>query len=59
CAWLFAAAINALMFHAGPYKAEIEAPPGRATGASTRLFATVSIVVWIGVLVAGRLIAYV
>lgn len=56
---LFGAAINALMFHAGPYRAEIDAPPGSATRASTRVFATVSIVVWVSVLVAGRLIAYV
>ena len=56
---LFAAAINALMFHAGPYKAEIEAPPGVGTRGATRLFAALSIGLWISVLVAGRLIAYV
>lgn len=56
---LFGAAINALMFHAGPYRAEIDASPGSVTRGSTRVFATVSIVVWVSVLVAGRLIAYV
>ena len=56
---LFAVAINALMFHAGPYRQEIEATPGQATRGSTRLFAAVSIVLWIAVVVAGRSIAYV
>lgn len=56
---LFFAAINALMFHAGPYRAEIEAPPGHRARGSTRLFATLSIALWISILVAGRWIAYV
>lgn len=58
-ALLFGAAINALMFHAGPYKAEIDAPPGTAPRGSTRLFAAISIVVWVSIVVAGRMIAYV
>ena len=56
---LFAAAINALMFHAGPYRAEVEAPTGTVPRATTRLFATCSIVLWISIVVCGRLIAYV
>lgn len=56
---LFFAAINALMFHAGPYRAEIEAPPGTFPRGSTRVFAALSIVLWVCVLVAGRWIAYV
>ena len=56
---LFAVAINASMFHAGPYRQEIEAPAGHATRGSTRLFAAVSIVLWIAIVVAGRMIAYV
>ena len=56
---LFGAATNALMFHAGPYRAEIDASPGTTPRGSTRLFAAVSIVLWVSVLVAGRLIAYV
>lgn len=56
---LFAAAINALMFHAGPYRAELDAPPGSATRSATRLFAAISIAVWISIVVAGRMIAYV
>ncbi len=56
---LFAAAINALMFHAGPYRAEIDAPPGSSPRRSTRFFSAVSIATWIAVLVAGRWIAYV
>ncbi len=56
---LFFAAINALMFHVGPYRAEIEAAPGTAPRGSTRSFALLSIVLWIAVLGAGRSIAYV
>lgn len=56
---LFAAAINALMFHAGPYRAEVDAAPGTSPRASTRVFAMASIVLWISIVVAGRLIAYV
>lgn len=59
---LFFAAINALMFHAGPYQAEMRAGSGSvgtAPRGSTRLFATLSIGLWIAVLVAGRWIAYV
>ena len=56
---LFAAAINALMFHAGPYRIEVDASPGTVPRASTRVFAMVSIGVWVTVIVAGRLIAYV
>jgi len=56
---LFFAAINALMFHAGPYRAEIEAPPGTRARGSTRLFAALSIVLWVAVIGAGRWIAYV
>ena len=55
---LFAAATNALMFHVGPYRAEIDAAAGTRTRASTRMFATVSIMLWLAILVAGRLIAY-
>ena len=56
---LFVAGINALMFHAGPYRSEIDALPGTTPRGSTRLFATISIVVWVSIVVAGRLIAYV
>lgn len=70
---LFFAAINALMFHAGPYQAEMQAdkradehadkqtdkPRGRSPRPSTRLFAALSIALWIAVLAAGRWIAYV
>ena len=56
---LFVAGINALMFHAGPYRSEIEARPGTMPRASTRVFAMVSIAAWVSIVVAGRLIAYV
>jgi len=60
---LFAAATNALMFHLGPLRAqlgaEVDAASGTPPRGSTRVFATVSIVLWVAILVAGRLIAYV
>ncbi len=56
---LFAAATNALMFHVGPYRAEVDAAPGMPPRGSTRVFATASIVLWVAILVAGRMIAYV
>ncbi len=56
---LFAAATNALMFHAGPYRAEVEAAPCTRPQPSTRAFAAASIVMWLSILVAGRMIAYV
>ena len=56
---IFLAATNAAMFHAGPYRAEIEAPSGQASRASTRAFALASITLWTGVVIAGRWIAYV
>ncbi len=56
---LFAAATNALMFHVGPYRAEVDAAPETRPRRSTRVFAAVSIALWISILVAGRMIAYV
>ncbi len=56
---LFAAATNALMFHVGPYRAEVDAPSGTRPRGSTRIFATASIALWISILIAGRMIAYV
>lgn len=56
---LFAVAINALMFHAGPYRLEVQAATGRTTRGATRVFAALSIGLWISIVVAGRMIAYV
>lgn len=56
---IFFAATNAAMFHAGPYRAEVEAPSGSAPRASTRVFAVASIGLWVAIVVAGRWIAYV
>ncbi len=55
---LFAAVVNAAMFHAGPARRAIEAPDGGPSTSSTRVFAAVSIGLWTAVMVAGRLIAY-
>ncbi len=56
---LFAVATNAAMFHAGPARAESDAAAGTVPRASTRVFASISLALWVAVLVAGRLIAYV
>ena len=56
---LFAAATNALMFHVGPYRFEVDAPHGARLRSSTRVFAMVSIALWIAIVIAGRMIAYV
>lgn len=56
---LFGALTNALMFHAGPYRAEVDAPVGSTPRTSTRVFAGVSIAFWLAIIVAGRMIAYV
>ena len=55
---LFAAAINALMFHVGPYRQAIDQAPGAASGAATRASAIASMGLWIAVIIAGRMIAY-
>ena len=56
---LMLAATNAVMFHTGPYRAEIEAPSGAAPRTATRVFALLSLLLWAAVIVAGRWIAYV
>lgn len=60
---LFAAATNALMFHVGPLRAqlgaEVDEAPGTRPRGPTRIFAALSLALWISILVAGRMIAYV
>ena len=55
---ILAAGINAAIFHSGPFVAvarwNTEAPPPR----SARVAAALSIVLWTGVIVCGRMLAY-
>jgi hypothetical protein len=52
-----AAGLNALAFHAGPYRAA-ERWQGRAPSAA-RLHAALSLLLWLAVIACGRLLAYV
>jgi hypothetical protein len=56
-ALIAAAGLNALAFHAGPYR-KVAAWPQRAP-ASARLHAALSLLLWIAVIACGRLLAYV
>lgn len=55
--FLAAAGLNALFFHRGAFRSvrgwESDAVPGRARAA-----AVLSLVLWVGVIAAGRLLAY-
>lgn len=55
---LFAAGINALMFHVGPYRKAVDQARGAPSSAATRASAIASMGLWIAVIIAGRMIAY-
>ena len=58
--WLFsfAAAVNALAFHQSEYHTVSLWDAGGAPPANAKLSGVLSIALWAGVVVAGRLIAY-
>lgn len=56
-ALIAAAGLNALAFHAGPYRSAARWP--ERAPASARLHAALSLLLWIAVIAAGRLLAYV
>lgn len=56
---LAAAGLNALSFHLGPYRNVAAWDCGVAPPPAARLAGAFSIVLWLGVIFAGRLIAYV
>jgi hypothetical protein len=58
-ALLFCAAINAAVFHAGVFRGAASWDSGLAVPAAARLHALLSLLIWIGVLACGRLLAYV
>jgi hypothetical protein len=56
---LFCAAINAAVFHTGVFRGAAAWDSGLAVPATARLHALLSLLIWIGVLACGRLLAYV
>ena len=58
-ALLFCAGINAAVFHAGVFRGAAAWDSGVAAPAAVRLHALVSLIIWLGVLACGRLLAYV
>lgn len=58
-ALLFCAALNAALFHAGAFRGAAAWDSAAAVPAAARLHAAVSLLIWIGVLACGRLLAYV
>ncbi|MDP1537500.1 MAG: hypothetical protein Q8L95_09990 [Burkholderiales bacterium] len=58
-ALLFCAGINAAVFHAGVFRGAAAWDSSVAAPAAVRLHALVSLIIWLGVLACGRLLAYV
>lgn len=56
---LFCAGINAAAFHAGVFRGAAAWDSGVTAPAAVRLHALVSLIIWVGVLACGRLLAYV
>lgn len=55
---IFAAAMNAAAFHLGPYRTVAQWDSGAATPAAAKAHAALSLVIWMGVIACGRLLAY-
>ena len=55
---IFAAAINATFFHLGPYRSVDSWNSGLPTPRSAKLHAALSLIIWMGVIACGRLLAY-
>jgi hypothetical protein len=55
---IFAAGFNAIAFHLGPYRSVAEWDSNFATPAAAKVHALVSILIWMGVITCGRLLAY-
>jgi hypothetical protein len=56
---IFAAAINAAAFHLGPFRTVGQWDSGVATPPAAKLHAALSLMIWMGVIACGRLLAYV
>ena len=55
---IFAAGMNALFFHLGPYQSAAAWDRDVAAPASAKLSAALSLLIWVGVISCGRLLAY-
>lgn len=55
---IFAAGINAAAFHLGPFRSVHYWDSGAATPAMAKLHAALSLLIWMGVIACGRLLAY-
>jgi hypothetical protein len=55
---IFAAGLNAVFFHLGSYRKVANWNVGVATPISARLHAVLSLMLWMGVIACGRLLAY-
>lgn len=56
---LFCAATNAAVFHAGVFRGVAGWDSGVATPAAAKIHALISLLIWLGVLSCGRLLAYI
>ena len=56
---IFAAALNAAAFHLGPFRSVAQWDTGVATPPAAKAHAALSLLIWIGVISCGRLLAYV
>jgi hypothetical protein len=57
-ALIFAAAINAVIFHLGIFRSVERWDSGVATPPAAKLHAALSLMIWMGVIACGRLLAY-
>jgi hypothetical protein len=57
-ALILAAGVNAWAFHRTVFRNAASWPPGAATPTAARAAAVASIVLWLGVIACGRLLAY-
>jgi hypothetical protein len=55
---IFAAALNAAAFHLGPFRSVAQWDSGVATPRSAKAHAALSLMIWMGVISCGRLLAY-
>lgn len=56
---IFSAGINAAVLHLGPYRTVQQWDSGVAAPAAVRLQAALSLLIWMGVISCGRLLAYI
>ena len=56
---IFAAGINAAAFHLGSFRTVQQWDSGASAPAAAKLHATLSLLIWMGVIACGRLLAYI